>query len=385
MKTGQLLRFSLVFTAFLALLAAMWAGLIRMGWSLPPLALSLPALHGPLMVNGFLGIVIGLERAVALSAHGLRKQALWPYLSPLFIGGGTVLLFISAQVGILLITTGSLVLVGANALIIRRQTTLFTLTMGLGAASWLVGNILWLAGQPISVLILWWIGFPLFTVIGERLELSRILRLSQTSQVLFGTACVGFSLGTVASLFDIEFGMRLAGLGEIACSLWLLRYDIARHTVHKPGMPRFIALCLLSGYGWLSIGGILNSWFGVTYAGPYYDAALHTLFVGFVISMIFGHALIILPAVLQMQTRFDGKLYISLLLLHLSLIVRIMGDLLSLPALRQWGGTFNVLALLLFLVSMMVTVIITRQRAKANSSPQSGGLSQGQRQFPGNR
>jgi hypothetical protein len=385
MKTIKLLRFSLIFTALLTLLAAMWAGLIRMGWSLPPLAVSLPMLHGALTVNGFLGIVIGLERAVALSAPGLRHQVLWPYLSPLCVAIGIPVLFFSAQAGVFFITAGSLVLVGANILIIRQQPTLFTATMGLGAASWLIGNILWLAGQPIYVFVLWWIGFPLFTVIGERLELSRILRLSKTSHLLFGIACAGFFVGAVISLFNINTGTRLAGLGEIACALWLLRFDIARRTVRKPGMPRFIALCLLSGYGWLGISGILNSWFGATYAGPYYDAALHTLFVGFVFSMIFGHALIILPAVLQVQTTFKTMLYAPLILLHLSLLLRIVGDLISQPTVRQWGGMLNVIALLLFIGSMVVTVIATRQRAKSDNSQQPIGLPQDQKQFPGNR
>jgi hypothetical protein len=49
----------------LALLAGLWAGLLRLGWQLPPLLLQLPAQHGPLMVSGFLGTLISLERAVA--------------------------------------------------------------------------------------------------------------------------------------------------------------------------------------------------------------------------------------------------------------------------------------------------------------------------------
>ncbi len=43
-------RFPLLALAILALLAGMWAGLMRLGWALPPLA---PAFHGPL-ISGFL-------------------------------------------------------------------------------------------------------------------------------------------------------------------------------------------------------------------------------------------------------------------------------------------------------------------------------------------
>lgn len=360
----RILRFSLVLTALLVLLGAMWAGLIRIGWALPPLDLSLPMLHGPLMINGFLGLVIGLERAVSLSARSMQQRVYWPFLSPICIAAGSLILLISAQIGALLIAVGSLVMVGAFGLIIHRHKALFTLTMGVGAVSWLIGNLLWLMGQPIYTLILWWMGFPLFTIIGERLEISRVLRLSKTSHWLFGTGCLIFLAGAVISLLNLDLAMRIAGVGEIGCALWLLRYDIARFTLHKSGMPRFIALCLISGYGWLAVSGLLNTWFGATYAGPYYDATLHSLFVGFVFSMIFGHAPIILPAVLELPITFNATLYGSLVLLHLSLGLRIVGDLLLMPTERQWGGMLNEIAVLLFLGNVVGIVVHARQSRK---------------------
>lgn len=360
----QLLRFPLILSALIALLAAMWTGLIRLGWQLPPLDLNLPMLHGPLMVNGFLGVVIGLERAVALSAPNVKHRVYWPYLAPISVGLGTLVLFISGQPGALLIAIGSLVMVAAFIFIIRQHTALFTIMMGMGALSWFIGNVLWLLGQPIYTLILWWMGFPLFTIIGERLELSRILRLSKLSYWLFSLACGIFLIGAVVSLSNLDLGMRIAGLGEIACALWLFRYDIARKTLQKTGMPRYIALCLLTGYGWLGVSGAFNLYAGVTYAGPMYDAALHTVFVGFVFSMIFGHALIILPAVLGLPIRFDANLYVSLFLLHASLLLRVMGDTLLVIELRRWGGLMNEIALLLFLGTTVYTVAAARRASQ---------------------
>ena len=58
------LRAGLMVLAVSALLFGMWAGLIRLGWVLPVLQPPLPMLHGPLMVCGFLGTLVGLERAV---------------------------------------------------------------------------------------------------------------------------------------------------------------------------------------------------------------------------------------------------------------------------------------------------------------------------------
>ena len=64
----------------LALVGALLGGLVRLGWVLPVPA-TLVVFHGPLMVAGFLGTVIGLERAVALGRR-------WAYAAPLASGAG---------------------------------------------------------------------------------------------------------------------------------------------------------------------------------------------------------------------------------------------------------------------------------------------------------
>ena len=53
--------------AMAALIAGVWAGLLRFGLAWPTLPRLLPMTHGPLMVGGFLGALISLERAVALN------------------------------------------------------------------------------------------------------------------------------------------------------------------------------------------------------------------------------------------------------------------------------------------------------------------------------
>jgi hypothetical protein len=195
------------------------------------------------------------------------------------------------------------------------------------------------------------------TIVGERLELSRLLRLPQSVQMAFVAATGLFAAGLTVSLFDFDIGVRLAGLGMIALALWLGRYDIARRTVRQTGLTRFIAVCLLAGYVWLGVSGVLALLQGGAMAGPRYDAMLHALFLGFVFSMIFGHAPVIFPGVLGVRVPFQQSFYGHLALLHASLVLRLVGDLAGwLPA-RQWGGLLNVVALLLFLAN---TVRATR-------------------------
>jgi hypothetical protein len=65
--------------------------------------------------------------------------------------------------------------------------------------------------------------------------------------------------------------------------------------------------------------------------------------------MIFGHAPIIFPAILGTPINFHPAFYLQLILLHLSLALRVIGDLALWNAGRQWGGLLNEIAILLFL------------------------------------
>jgi hypothetical protein len=144
--------------------------------------------------------------------------------------------------------------------------------------------------------------------------------------------------------------VRLVGLALLALGIWLMQYDIARRTIRLKGLTRFMAACLLPGYGWLMFSGLLWLIYGGQYAaGPVYDALLHTILLGFVFSMIFGHAPVIVPAILGVQVTYTPLFYIHLLLLHLSLVMRVAGDLLLWWPLRRWGGLLNEVAILLFL------------------------------------
>jgi hypothetical protein len=338
------IRFPLMALTGLALLAAVWSGLLRLGWRLPVPQPSLPIAHGPLMVSGFLGTLISLERAVAINQR-------WMYVGPAFSGVGALLLIagLAGWPGPLLMTLGSAGLVAVFVVIVRRQFALYTVTMGLGALTWLVGNGLWLTGQPVHRVVLWWIAFLVLTIAGERLELARILRPSKASLAAFLAVTSLLLVGLLMSSYIPDLGTRLAGGGMIGLALWLLRHDVARHTLRKPGLPRFIAACLLSGYVWLAAGGLMSLIFGGVAAGPRYDAVLHAVFLGFVFSMIFGHAPIVLPAVLGVPLTYHPSFYAHLILLHLSLSLRVLGDLAGWWAGRQWGGLLNAVVLLLFL------------------------------------
>jgi hypothetical protein len=258
-----------------------------------------------------------------------------------------------------LITLGAFGFLLIFIIIYRLQPSTHNAVMSLGALLWLLGNGLWVAGLPIYRVVPWWGGFLVLTIAGERLELARVLTLKKAVRTIFFVITGIVLVGLLVSLAAYDAGLRIAGLGLAALGVWLLRFDIARRTIRQQGLTRFIAACLLPGYVWLVLGGVLWMVYGGRFpAGPIYDAMLHTIFIGFVFSMIFGHAPVIIPAVMGVPIKYSPIFYIHLGLLHVSLVLRIAGDLLRwLPA-RQWGGLLNEVAVILFL---LVTVSASRQ------------------------
>lgn len=346
LKLGHYIRYVLLFLGMVSLLTAMWGGLERLGLNMPLQEPRLATFHGPLMVSGFLGTLLGLERAVGI---GYR----WAYIAPASTGLGALMLMmgLSGSSGAFLMSLGSLVLLIIFLVIIRRQMSLFTVTMGIGVLFWIIGNCLWLMGSPVYRIVFWWAGFLVLMIAGERLEITRIIRFSTTVKAAFITAVGIYVLGLLISIFLPEAGARVLGLGMIAVMLWLMRYDIAWRTLRAQGLPRFMAACLISGYVWLGIAGAIAVSTAIPPAGPIYDALLHALFLGFVFSMIFAHAPIIFSAVLNLPLAYKPQFYAHLALLHLSLVLRISGDLGIWADGREAGGLLNVFAVLLFLVN----------------------------------
>lgn len=346
---GVPFRLPLLILGFASLASGVLAGLARLGWNVPLPSAQLALLHGPLMVSGFLGTVIGLERAVAMGRR-------WAYAGPLLtgLGGASILLGFPSYVGATAIALGSAVLLAGTTLIMLRQRELFMVTMVLGSLSWLAGNLMWLAGTPVPGVVTLWINFLILTIAGERLELSRFLPPSPVAKRVFAVILAtllagGFLSGTGA-------GIMLYGAGLLGLALWLLRQDIARRTVKERGLTRFIAVCLLSGYAWLAVGSVTLLAAG-SLTGVAYDVVLHAILIGFVFSMVFGHAPVIFPAVVRVKMPYHWTFYLPLLALHASLLVRLAGDGLALPSLRSLGGLLNAVALVLFIVSTVGSVI----------------------------
>lgn len=352
-------RLPLLFLGMLSLVVGVLAGLARLGIGVPPAVAMLAGGHGALMIAAFFGTVISLERAVAIGKG-------WAYLAPLGAGLGGLSLLLGAP---LLLAQASLIVAAAvmslgSSLILRRQPALFTATLAIGAWSWLLGNLAWTLTASIAAAVPWWMAFLVVTIAGERLELTRFLPTSALAQRLFAL-CIGLLLlGATLALWRPAAGLQCFAAGLLALAGWLLRYDIARRTVRQDGLTRFIAVCLLSGYGWLAFGALLGLGGAFLPGSPLRDAALHGILLGFVFSMVFGHAPIIFPAVAKVKTPYHPAFYLPLLVLYASLLARVVGGLTASGAItdgRQYAAIGNALALLLFVLTMLSSVLRGKQ------------------------
>lgn len=345
-------RFPLLVGGVISLITGLWGGLVLLGLDVPLPRSSFAAQHGVLMSLGFLGTLISLERAVALGRR-------WGYAAPALAGTGGIVCALGADLpGRLLLTLAGGWLVAVYVMLVARRGGRDVWIQAAGAVAWYGGGMLWLTGRPITDVVPWLAGFLVLTIIGERLELARIAFSRRAVADGVTAAAMVLAAGVVLSAFDGELGWRVAGAGMLALAGWLALHDVARRTVRGRGLPRFAAACMLLGYAWLAVAGALWTLHGRP-AGAAYDAGLHALFLGFVMSMVFGHAPVILPAVLRIRLPYHPVLYAPLALLHGSLLLRVSGDWVGIGSLRTAGGVLGEVSL----VALAGCVVILTSRA----------------------
>ncbi|HSG23953.1 MAG TPA: hypothetical protein VLA64_13445 [Azonexus sp.] len=345
-------RLPLLILGMICLLTAVLGGLARLAIEVPAFAHDQVGGHGALMIAGFFGTVISLERAVAL-------HRFWPYLAPLCAGLGGVALLAPLPGGVspMLFCLSGVLFVAASVLVYRQMPAVFTLTLLLGAASLLLGNLVWLMQAEISSAMPFWMSFLVLTIAGERLELTRFLPPKPVGRRIFIGVLGLIVLAVALILFAVSHATQLLAGGWLILACWLLRYDIARRTVKQTGLTRFVAICLLLGYAWLAVGAALGLAGAFENGHPWRDSALHAIFLGFVFSMVIGHAAIIFPAVMRVKIPYHPFFYLPLAALQLSLVVRVVGNLGDWWFLRQGGAALNALSLALFVLTILISVV----------------------------
>lgn len=352
-RQGPSLRLLWLLPAAIALLFGLNAGLLLLGVPAPVTNERLPDAHGALLALGFVGTLIALERATALGRW-------YGFLAPALLGLGGVLLVLSP---VHLIAAKAVLIAGTAAFTLvyvplwQRQYDAAVLTQLLGSALAMIGVIIWLGQDTLTRIVPWLIGFLVLTICAERVELARITMGPKSGGRLLIHAWI-MTTALVVGLVAPDIGAILLGLAILALIAWLFVHDVARKTIHARGATRYIAACILAGYLWLTVAGVVLL-FGDPTGRPAYDAIIHAVFLGFTFSMIMGHATTILPAVLKVSLPYRPMLWVPAALLQVAVLVRLwLGDGLGLHLGWQTGGVLGVVALLVFAATAVTSSLL---------------------------
>lgn len=325
--------------------------------------------HGALMIFGFIGGAIGLERTVAARTR-------WSWAGPVANALGVVTLLGGAPrpVPAAAFTVSFLVLGAVYALIHRRQATLSVLVQATGVIGGVLATVTWGGGADVADVVPFAVVFTVATIIGERMELARVSFAGAAADTLITALVIALTAAALIFALRPQLGFLLMGGLLVAVALITVRVDAARRLVHAGRLPRYTATCMLAGYAWLIVAGLLWVGVGHTRAGHLHDAAVHSVFLGFVISMIFAHAPFILGGVIRKTIPYHPALYLPVIVLHAGLVLRIVADLRAAtdlpgtgawaPAAWQLGGVINVLAILGFALTAAILITTDRRRRR---------------------
>ena len=348
---GAVGRVALLALGGACLLAGLDAALLLIGSAAPVRADHLPGAHGMIMVLGFLGTVIALERAQALGRA-------WGYLAPAVLGAGGVALALGATLlGRLLLLEGCLLFVCLYVALYRRAPLPLVAVQVLSAVLATAAASLWLVTDVAALLPLL-VGFIVLTIAAERAEMAQLSLGPRAAPRLVALAGA-LTASALAAVLWSAVGTRPVGAILLVVAGWLARDDVGRRMIRTAGLRRYNGAALLAGYVWLAVAG--GTWL---VAGPattqaVYDTVVHATFLGFGISMVMAHAPIIFPAVLGRPLPYRPVSWVPLVWLHVSLVLRVAGNVTG-SMLWQLGSIGTVTAVLLFLLTSIVLVVTAR-------------------------
>ncbi|MFP8777182.1 hypothetical protein [Hydrogenophaga sp. RWCD_12] len=319
------------------LLSAVVGGLVRLGTlpatNLGPTGAQAIGGHGAVMMAGFFGALIALERVVALR-HGL-----WvPVLAALggWLGWGVGqwtaagVLWVTSAAGLVWLYAWA----GSH-----RAVSLPLAVEASGALALLVANAAFTLGQPEAARI-GWSAFLVLTIAGERRELTRLVKLPGWASKAFLGGWAGAVAAVLMALLRPDLAGMLWWITMALLAAWLLRWDVATRQWRANGWAGHTAICLLVGYVWLAMAAVLGL-LGQT-------VAWHALWLGFVMAMVFGHAPIMLPTLAGWRPEPTRWALLPLSLLGASLALRVASAVTAWPTGLMLAGAGHALAFVLF-------------------------------------
>ena len=309
-------------------------------------------LHSIAMVFGFLAAMIMTERvAGAALIPGAKDLRAHKIMVP------SILLGVIAEVLGYMLGTQTVRYVGAILLVAGCLSFLVSLRflrrntesklpfdfMMLSVVALLVAASLSAFSLPIANLgfIMLLISFPILFILGERVELTRLVATAATktmSRVAFSFAAVSVALFTIGSVqllpteANLIFLLGSLLLFAVFLSVLIAENRNIRQLLKSPRpIQQYVAIHVGMAYMWGLIGMALATAYSLSkYQLNLYDSFIHALTVGFVGTMMLAHGPMILPGIMGRRSRDEKLTFVPLSILTLAVILRIVGELLQL-------------------------------------------------------
>ncbi|MEK7848164.1 MAG: hypothetical protein AAB270_04515, partial [Chloroflexota bacterium] len=329
--------------AILFMLLGVVIGVVRLlfsgGITAQPLLPRLNPFHGELMVFGFLAVLIVTERYIGALPFKLNRS----------IHYMTYLVAVGAVLKVAGLVAGRQPLDALGSIVLAVGLVIYLyLLWGVGRQSaqplpmrfMMLGGLLLLLTSLITIgkpatgnlaLTLLMLSFPVFTILGERIELSRFLAPAVHARARWGLGLV--AVASALLLVEVLAGTGVARLIYVAWAVLVAALAVPLFWAERPlmrggtaGLSRYLGRHLLLAYLWLLLGLALMVLLAV--AGqdkPLFDAATHSISVGFVGTMILAHGPVIAPALLGRAVAVARLSYYPLVLLTLGNFLRVGG------------------------------------------------------------
>jgi len=291
-----------MFFGFLSFIIGSLSGIARGGGLELGFINKLSFFHQYFMIGGFFGTLITAERIVSLRNEKLNFLILVNALGAPFI-------ILNPKISLIFFYSGGLILFAVYLYFLLRFKKEEFLILGLSAIFYILGFELYEKNKLLA--IDFWSLFFIFTILGERYELIKnFKKISKISKYLI--------FSSILLLPFLQKFYSLKGIILVGLSVVFIITDIALINLRKTEPFRFTAYCILIGYIWLITYGL-----SFTIPNINYDLRIHSLLLGFVFSMVFAHARMILPSILKTTTKFlKIPNYIAFILFEASLIAR---------------------------------------------------------------
>lgn len=346
--------------------------------------------HPDLMIFGVVGGLLVTEKLELMEKFRLVKGIPVSRPTVLFLFSGVFLASLGIVDGSVLTRYAGLILIFAGSLLflfymsssrnpgdrwIKRVFAAAIASMSLTA----IGNLNALIFDNVKVTYLALL-FPIIYVLAERMELGFVSGMKTgimkaQAFIAWVTILLAFAAAEIHVAPYSQALMIASILLLFSLTMVSVRFDPAFRKLRRQGrFQSFMRAGVLLSFFWLILGLILFV-LQVVVGHGFLDAATHSIALGFIGTFIVAHSPVIFPLTLKKRARQEKVTYLPLIVLTLSNLMRVFGDLASHFSgagfiASYLSGYILLIAIVAFIYNLRRIMVSATPEVKMNGTPQ---------------